>query len=116
MRTLTVWLSALAIVFGFIAAYVDLNTAEVQVTVSLLLVFGFILGFAQPNRAWRWAAILGVWVPIAQITSRLMDGTRPLTPDYLLSPLLAFVPAFVGTYLGVFVRLAARRPAAVKDS
>jgi hypothetical protein len=108
-------LSALAIVFGFVAAYIDLHTSEVTVTVFVLLVFGFILGLSQANQAWRWAIILGIWVPIAQITARLADGSRPLGAAYLLAPLLAFVPAFAGTYLGVLTRwIAARRPAPLK--
>ncbi len=115
MRTLTVTLSALAIVLGFIAAYIGLHTSEASVTACVLLVFGFILGLSQAKQAWRWAIILGIWVPIAQITARLADPSRPLGAAYLLAPLLAFVPSFAGTYLGVLSRwMAARRPAPLK--
>jgi hypothetical protein len=116
MRTFTVWLSALGIVFGFIAAYVDLHTKGMLITALLLLAFGFALGYWQPQGAWRWGLVLGIWVPIAQVTARLADGTQPLNAILLMTPLIAFVPAFAGVYLAVLTRRLASRKPAVTES
>ncbi len=58
------WHYLLTLFLGLLIAFIDLQTDEVQLPALLLLTFGFFLGFAESARPWRWAAILGVWVPL----------------------------------------------------
>jgi len=103
VRLATLWLTALAIVLGFIAAFAGLHHAGDVLVWVLLLMFGGLLGYLGPQAPWRWALVLCMWVPIAEIISRVSEP--PLPPVYdLLSPFLAIVPAFAGVYAGAYVR------------
>jgi hypothetical protein len=102
VRTATLWLTALSIVLGFISAYAGLHNAGDVLVYVLLLMFGGLLGYLGPEAPWRWALVLAMWVPIAEIVSRASEP--PLPPlGALLAPLAAIIPAFVGVYAGALV-------------
>ena len=104
MRTATLWLTALSIGLGFIAAYAALHSAGDLLVYVLLVMFGGLVGYLGPRVPWRWGLVLGIWVPIAQIVDRLSDPMGAPPTYKLFQPLLAFVPAFVGVYAGALVR------------
>ena len=100
------WHYLLTLFLGLLIAFIDLQTDEVQLPALLLLTFGFFLGFAQSTSAWRWAVILGVWVPLIQFFRIIIEGgwERILTEG--VGSLLTLAFAFIGTYAGVAIRLA----------
>ena len=104
MRTATLWLTALSIVLGFIAAYAALHSAGDLLVYLLLVMFGGLLGYLSPRAPWRWGIVLGIWVPIAQIVDRLSDPMGFPPTFKFFQPLFAFVPAFAGVYLGALAR------------
>jgi hypothetical protein len=104
VRTTTLWLTALSIALGFIAAYAALHGAGDVLVYLLVLMFGGLLGYLGPRVPWRWGLVLGIWVPIALGVDRLTDPIGPQPMFRILQPLLALVPAFVGVYAGVLVR------------
>jgi hypothetical protein len=57
-------------------AWVDLTANEVQAPLGVAIVCSFILGLAQPRRAWRWALILSVGVSLAELLA-LVTGFEP---------------------------------------
>ena len=103
MSTATLWLTALSIVLGFITAFAALHNAGDVLVYVLLLMFGGLLGYVAPEAPWRWALVLGIWVPIAEIVSRVTDPSGPPPVNHLLLPLAALVPPLVGVYLGAWV-------------
>lgn len=97
------WNTMFSLFLGLLVAYIDLHSDEVQFTALLLLAFGFFLGFAEPTRAWKQALLLGVWVPLAQLTRTVFENQGTLLPEGVGSlPALLF--SFAGTYSGVLVQ------------
>ena len=103
------WHHLLALFLGFLAGFLDSNSDDPQFAVLLLLVFGFFLGFAQSERPWRWALMLGMWVPVFQFFRVAIENTGTQLVLEVVFSLAVFVPAFLGTYWGSAVRLAVAR-------
>jgi hypothetical protein len=69
----------------------DLRTDDPQLPVLLLLTFGLFLGFAQPQAAWRWALVLGLWIPFLGWIARAARVTNSQFSDVLFFVALARV-------------------------
>ena len=93
---------ALAVIFGLFSAYIDSlgGAFHLFITALLLLFFGALLGWMQPQQAWRWALIIGGSVYSVFLLRRQFDGLSL----NLLKAVPTFIPAFVGVYGGVFLR------------
>ena len=104
----TAWIAAVG--FGSFAVHVDLHNDEVQAAVLVLLVGGGILGLLVPHRAWRWALVLGLSIVVGDYAAPHLHLIAREPEPVNWGGLLALIPAFVGTYVGVGVRgtLAAR--------
>jgi hypothetical protein len=95
---------AIAIAIACFAVSVDLHNDEVQAAVLVLLVGGFALGAIWPGGAWRWALILGLSIVVGDNAApRLGLVALPIQPMNW-GTLIAMIPAFIGTYVGVGVR------------
>jgi hypothetical protein len=104
---LTALCTALALIGGFIAGAVDFNNDEPQAAVIVIIVFAGLLGFIQPRKAWRWALIVGLGVPIVYLIAAAL-GYQPKSvpePGWYAS-LIALIPAFISAYCGVLLRKA----------
>ncbi len=104
MLTRTLIPSALAVAVGCFAVSVDLHNDEVQAVVLVLLVGGFILGAIWPGGAWRWALILGLSILIGDNGAPRLGLARGPAQPVNWGTLIALIPAFIGTYVGVGVR------------
>ena len=103
-RMPSLWPHLFALFLGMLVGYLDLHSDDPQFAVLLVLVFGFFLGYSHTANAWRWALLLGVWVPVFGILKILYDGsTDRLISDGVFST-IAFVPAFIGVYVGVLIK------------
>jgi hypothetical protein len=93
-----------AIGFGCFAVAVDLHNDEVQAAVLALLVGGFVMGTIWPEGAWRWALILGLSIVAGDYAAPQLGlvGVPPQPINW--GTLIAVIPAFIGTYVGVGVR------------
>lgn len=96
------WHLLLALHLGLLVGLTDLRTDDPQLPALLLITFGLFLGFAQPRAAWRWALVLGLWIPVLGLIARTAGVTNAQLSDVLVS-LVGLVPALVGVYAGVFV-------------
>jgi hypothetical protein len=98
------WLvSALvAVVVGFVG-YLTTHTDETGILVGSILILGAALGFTAPRGAWRLAILVGLAVPASQAIAHLAGMRVPYANEWsdILTSLVALVPAFIGTYLGV---------------
>ena len=94
---------ALAIGFGLLTGYVDFHSDEVQLPALLLLVFAFLLGFAQPKGAWRWAVVVGTGVPLARLIGITLGYAAPYPTDSSIV-FLPVIVALAGAYSGALIR------------
>jgi hypothetical protein len=96
---------ALAVIGGFLAGAVDFNNDEPQAAVIVIVAFTGLLGFSQPRKAWRWALIVGLGVPIVYLIATVLgyQSKSAAEPGWYAS-LIALIPAFVSTYCGVLLR------------
>jgi hypothetical protein len=97
--------TALAVILGLVVGYLDLHVTEVVVTVVALLISGLLLGLIQTKGTWRWALLIAIGLPIMEFVA-IRTGMHTAEPARLdpLIALVALVLAFLGTYLGVFMR------------
>jgi len=93
---------ALAILLGLFTAYIDSRGGPFHLFITglLLTFFGAVAGFMQPERAWRWALIIGGCVYIVFLARRVFDE---LSLNFLKA-VPTFIPAFIGVYCGAFLR------------
>ena len=103
------WHHLMALFLGFLIGFLDFNSDDPQFAALLLLVFGLFLGFAQSQRVWRWALLLGMWIPIFQFFKIAVEGAGHAVLSEGIFSLMVFVPACIGTYGGAGIRLAVRR-------
>ncbi len=98
---------ALAIMGGFLAGAVDFNNDEPQAAVIVIVVFTGLLGLIQPRKAWRWALVVGLGVPIVYVIATALGyHAKSVGEPGWYASLIALIPAFISTYCGVLVRKA----------
>jgi hypothetical protein len=94
-----------SLALGLLIGYLDFFTTEVQGAVLLLLVATALLGYTNPEGAWRWATLTAFGIPLIHLLA-LHLGVRPAYPvsSQLSVVLLPQIPAFIGVYSGVVLR------------
>jgi hypothetical protein len=98
---------AIALIGAAMAGAVDFNNDEPQAAVIVIIAFAGLLGFIQPRKAWRWALIVGLGVPIVYlIATALGYQSRSVPEPGWYASLIALIPAFISTYCGVLLRRA----------
>jgi hypothetical protein len=109
-RYLTLIYLVIALTGGLFAVWVDFNNDEPQAAVLVILVVTFLLGMAQPGKAWLWAVIVAVCLPGVYLFGRPL-GYHPVSPPSpgWYASLLALIPAFIGGYAGVLFRMVATK-------
>ena len=129
-RAELIW-SALAVAVGSLAAVVVLHTDNVQFAVLFVFVQSAVFGYARPARAWRWACLIALCIPLSlafNLVVRLPSPRELGFPARLfLGPFVVFfrsgfpvkladipdscmalIPALAGAYCGAWMsRLAA---------
>ena len=109
-RILGVYIAAVA--GGSYATYVDFHATEVQPTLLVFVVSGFVLGSIIPQRAWRRALVLAALLPASQVIAFALRHGEPARGHPYLSRFMIFLPALaaslIGTYAGVLVRYLCR--------
>jgi hypothetical protein len=96
----------LAFAGGILAWRIDSRNDEPQAAVLVILVVTFLLGFLLPRRAWLWAAIVGLCLPLGYLVSRSVGflPQNPVEPGWYASA-IALIPAFIGAYAGALGRI-----------
>ena len=107
----------LALAGGIFIGYVDLHSSEVFIPIILIVGFAFIFGYILPGIAWRVALLVGIGVPLVALAAyyfgyepKFVAELKKLQENYVynikdvLGSLLAFIPAFIGTYGGVLLK------------
>ena len=90
---------------GAFAGWVDIKVGDLLLTALLVLASCMLLGLLRPLRPWRWVAIVGVFVPIAELAGYLLLTQKPYRAQ-IYESFLAFVPGIAGAYGGCLMRRA----------
>ncbi len=95
----------IALLGGFLAGAVDFNNDEPQAAVIVILICAGLAGFIAPGKAWRWAIIVGLGVPIVYLIATAVGYHSKSTPEPgWYASLIALLPAFISAYAGVLFR------------
>ena len=111
--SVTTWTTAILI--AAYSGYVNLHNDEVQAPLLVLLLSSFLLGSIRPRRAWVWALIIGLGIPLSSLLALQIGvsypcrsghpySCEPMTLSTALSTFVLVVPGLVSAYLGVFLR------------
>ncbi len=95
---------AIAVVFGVIAGVVDLIAVSAQVAATLILVLSFLLSLTYPRKAWLWAILTAMFVPLANTLAVEFGYGHLRRPESIYLTYMVFVPAFIGAYSAAFLR------------
>ena len=96
----------LTILGAGLAGWVDFNNDEPQAAVLVILVFTSVLGYLLPARAWVFAIVVALGLPVVYLAGHAL-GYQPASspsPGWYAS-LLALIPAFIGAYVGALGRV-----------
>jgi len=107
-------LSAAAVVGGIAIGWLDAHTDEVAVTIVALLAFSSLVGCLDrlgTRRAWLWALLIGIWVPLLTYALPLLGlgrsvpdpGTPHTLPSYLALTGFAMLICLTGAYAGAWI-------------
>ncbi len=105
----------LSLAGGMFAWWVDSRNDEPQAAALVILVVTFIVGFILPQRAWLWAIIVGVSLPLGYLFTRTVGflPSVPVEPGWYAA-FLTLIPAFIGAYAGALGRVTLRSLSAEK--
>ncbi len=99
------WLTlGLALAFGGLLGYIDVNSQEVQLPMFCLLLFSFTLGVMQPKAAWRWGVLMGLSLPTAYFVALALNYRAVDTPRYPITLVVLVIPALVAAYGGALAQ------------
>ena len=104
MRRSDVPIYGLAIFFGICTGFIEANLGDILITAVTVLVSTLVLGFLRPQRAWRWIAVVGIFVPLARVAAYLAFGQKPYKAQ-IWAAALGFVTGIAGSYAGAMTRL-----------
>jgi ABC-type multidrug transport system permease subunit len=93
----------LAIAAGSFAGWIDVKLDDLLVTALLVLASCMLLGVLRPRRAWRWVAVVGIFVPVADLFAYILLTQKP-TRAQVYESLLVFLPGIAGSYGGSMMR------------
>ncbi|MCZ6915901.1 MAG: hypothetical protein O7I93_03905 [Gemmatimonadetes bacterium] len=98
-----------ALVLGGVSGIVDLLARSAQIAPILIVIFSFLLSLTYPRKAWLWALLVGMGVPLANTLALELGYGDVRRPESIYLTYLAFVPALIGAYSAAMLRRHAAR-------
>jgi hypothetical protein len=93
----------IAALLGICAGLLEIKIADVLLTSLFVLTSTLVLGFIRPRHAWRWALVIGLFLPLVELAAYLLLGQRFYRAQVWES-CLGFVTGIVGCYAGALGR------------
>ncbi len=90
----------IAVICGIFAGFVHVTVGDPLLTSLVVLISTMSLGFARPERPWRWTLIVGLMVPIVMLSANLSHYYETLTRAGLAGSILIMLPGIAGAYGG----------------
>ena len=97
------WVYLVAAFFGAAAGCADVAVDDLLFTALLVVMACMLLGILRPRWPWRWVLMVGVFIPLTELTAYLVLTVKP-TRAQVYASLLAFFPGFAGAYGGSVLR------------
>src|SRR5205823_131965 len=97
MRISEALVYGLAVLLGICAGTLEITANDILATALFVLVSTLVLGYLRPRRAWRWIAIVGIFVPLARLAAYLLMHQKPYHAQIWASG-LGFVTGIAGSY------------------
>lgn len=94
----------IAVICGILSGIVHITIGDPLLTALVVLVSTMGLGFARPERPWRWLLIVGLLVPIVMLSANLFHYYQTLTRAGLYGSVLIMLPGIAGAFGGAFMR------------
>lgn len=88
-----------AVLFGSLAGVAEITAGDLLFTALLVLASCMLLGALRPERPWRWALLVGICVPLADLIAYLLLAQKPYRAQ-IYESFLALLPGVVGAYGG----------------
>lgn len=98
-----------ALALGAIAGIVDLFARSPQIAPIVIVIFSFLLSLTYPRKAWAWALLVGMGVPLVNTLAMELGYGYVRRPENIYLTYLALVPAFIGAYSAALLRRHAAR-------
>jgi ABC-type multidrug transport system permease subunit len=93
----------LAALCGIGAGWADVALDDLLFTALLVLASCMLMGLLRPRWPWRWVVVVGVLIPLTELTSYLLLAVKPARAQ-VYGSFLAFLPGIAGAYGGAFLR------------
>ena len=90
----------IAVICGIFAGTVHITIGDPLLTSLVVLISTMSLGFARPERPWRWTLIVGLMVPALMLSANLLHYYETLTRAGLAGSILIMLPGIAGAYGG----------------
>jgi hypothetical protein len=87
---------------GAAAGYIHIRALDLTLPALLVAATSMFLGVARPRKPWRWALLVALCLPAAQLLA-FISRVNP-TRGEVAASFVALVPAFVGAYGGSLLR------------
>lgn len=94
----------IAVICGILSGIVHITIGDPLLTALVVLVSTMGLGFARPERPWRWLLIVGLLVPTVMLSANLLHYYETLTRAGLYGSVLIMLPGIAGAFGGSFMR------------
>jgi len=115
---------AVASRLGILVALIDRATPfgddSSKSTILLWLACSGLLGFAAPGRPWRWALLVGPWLPAMYLLFHFLGAANPIHPDTYTSSLMLMLFSLaicaVGAYAGAMAQRIIRPPSLTAEA
>lgn len=98
-----------ALMLGIVAGIVDLFARSPQIAPIVIVIFSFLLSLTYPRKAWAWALLVGMGVPLVNMLALELGYGYLRRPESIYLTYLALVPAFIGAYSAAMLRRHAAR-------
>jgi hypothetical protein len=92
-------------VLGIAAGVLDVKAGDLLLTALFVLASTMLLGFLRPKKPWRWTAVVGMGVPLAQLAVYFLLSQKPYRAQIYESS-LGFLTGIAGAYGGALGRSA----------
>jgi len=93
----------MAALAGMGTGWVDVMVNDLLFTALLVLIACMLLGLVRPRWPWRWVVVVGMFVPLAELTAYLILTVKP-TRAQVYGSFLAALPGIAGAYGGSLMR------------
>jgi hypothetical protein len=97
------WFYVLAALCGVGAGCADVAINDLLFTALLVLSACMLLGMLRARWPWRWVVVVGVFVPLTELTAFVILRVKPARAQ-VYGSFLAFLPGIAGAYGGAVVR------------